>query len=416
MTRLELAIAWRYLRSRRGSKLLSFISVIAISGVVIGVSALIIIIGVMNGLQHDLRDKILVGSPDIRVLTYGDDLKMDSWRFALKKVREVPGVVAAAPFVQSEGAMNAGRTYASGVYVVGIPETASGYPQVTTIRKHAIKGKFSFESSDGTHHGVVIGQLLASRFNVWPGDTINLISVAGIQPNAATGGYVPRVYRYQVTGVFRTGMYEYDNAYVYIGLHAAQEFAGIDSSVTGIEVGTADRWNAGPVATAITNHLGFPYRTVDWEEQNHSLFQALKLEKLGMGVILLLIVIVAAFNIVSTLSMVVHDKTREIGILKAMGLHSSSIRNIFLIQGLVIGAAGTGMGLILGFAGALALDRYKFIKLDPSVYFIDHLPVNTQPRDVIIIVVASLLIAALATLYPAIQAAKLYPVDAIRSE
>lgn len=416
MTRLELAIAWRYLRSRRGSKLLSFISVIAIAGVAIGVSALIIIIGVMNGLQHDLREKILVGSPDIRVLTYGDDLKMDSWHFALKRVREVKGVVAAAPFVQSEGAMNAGRTYASGVYVVGIPGPGSGFPEVTSVRQHAVRGKFSFESKGGTHRGVVIGQLLASRFNVWPGDTINLISVAGIQPNAATGGYVPRVYQYEVTGVFRTGMYEYDNAYVYIGLSAAQEFAGIDSSVTGIEVSTTDRWNAGTVATAITKRLGFPYRTVDWQEQNHSLFQALKLEKLGMSVILLLIVIVAAFNIVSTLSMVVHDKTREIGILKAMGLPSSAIRNIFLVQGLVIGAVGTVLGLVLGFAGALALDRYKFIKLDPSVYFIDHLPVTTQPRDVILIVVASLLIAAVATLYPAIQAAKLYPVDAIRSE
>jgi lipoprotein-releasing system permease protein len=262
----------------------------------------------------------------------------------------------------------------------------------------------------------VIGQLLASRFNVWPGDRIKLISVAGVQQNAATGGYVPRVYQYEVTGVFQTGMYEYDNAYVYIDLAAAQEFAGIDSSVTGLEVSTTDRWNAGIVATRITDHLGFPYRTVDWQEQNHSLFQALKLEKLGMGVILLLIVIVAAFNIVSTLSMVVHDKTREIGILKAMGLPSSAIRNIFLVQGLVIGAVGTGLGLALGFAGALALDRYKFIRLDPSVYFIDHLPVTTQPRDVILIVVASLLIAALATLYPALQAAKLYPVDAIRSE
>jgi lipoprotein-releasing system permease protein len=416
MMRLELAIAWRYLRSRRGSRLLSFISVIAIAGVAIGVSALIVIIGVMNGLQHDLREKILVGSPDIRVLTYGDDLKMDSWHFALNRVREVPGVVAAAPFVQSEGAMNTGRTYASGVYVVGIPGPRAGFPEVTSIREHAVRGKFSFESRDGTHRGVVIGQLLASRFNVWPGDRINLISVAGVQQNAATGGYVPRVYQYEVTGVFQTGMYEYDNAYVYIDLAAAQEFAGMDSSVTGIEVGTTDRWNAATVATAITDHLGFPYRTVDWQEQNHSLFQALKLEKLGMGVILLLIVIVAAFNIVSTLSMVVHDKTREIGILKAMGLPSSAIRNIFLVQGLVIGAVGTGLGLALGFAGALSLDRYKFIKLDPSVYFIDHLPVTTQPRDVILIVVASLLIAALATLYPAIQAAKLYPVDAIRSE
>jgi lipoprotein-releasing system permease protein len=416
MTRLELAIAWRYLRSRRGSRLLSFISVIAIAGVVIGVSALIIIIGVMNGLQHDLREKILVGSPDIRVLTYSDDLKMDSWHFALNRVNEVSGVVAAAPFVQSEGAMNAGHTYASGVYVVGIPRQNAGYPEVTTVRQHTARGKFAFDAEDGTHPGVVIGDLLASRFNLSPGDTINLISVAGTQINAATGSLVPRVYQYQITGIFRTGMYAYDNTYVYVDMKDAQQFAGLDSSVTGIEVRTTDRWNASKVAAAITEHLGFPYRTVDWQEQNHSLFQALKLEKLSMGVILLLIVVVAAFNIVSTLSMVVRDKTREIGILKAMGLPSSSIRNIFLVQGLVIGAVGTGLGLLLGFAGALALDRYKFIKLDPSVYFIDHLPVTTQPRDVILIVVASLVIAILATLYPAIQAAKLYPVDAIRSE
>lgn len=416
MTPLELSIAWRYLRSRRGSKLLSFISVIAIAGVTVGVSALIIIIGVMNGLQHDLREKILVGSPDVRVLTYGDDLKMDSWHKALARVRKVPGVVAAAPFVQTEGAMNAAHAYAGGVYVVGIPGAGSGMPAVTSIRDHAVSGSFDFASRDGKRHGAVLGKLLAARFNVWPGDKINLVSIAGAQMNAVTGGFVPRVYQYEVTGIFQTGMYEYDNAYVYIDLNAAQQFAGIDSSVTGLEVRTTDRWSAATIGTRISDDLGFPYRSVDWQEQNRSLFQALKLEKMGMGVILLLIVVVAAFNIVSTLTMVVRDKTREIGILKAMGVRSSAIRNIFFVQGLVIGAVGTVFGLVLGFAGALALDRYKFIKLDPQVYFIDHLPVSTQPRDVILIVIASLLIGALATLYPAIQAAKLYPVDAIRSE
>lgn len=416
MTRLELSIAWRYLRSRRGSKLLSFISVIAIAGVTVGVSALIIIIGVMNGLQHDLREKILVGSPDVRVLTYGDDLKMDSWRNALARVRQVPGVIAAAPFVQTEGAMNAARTYAGGVYVVGIPGPKSGMPEVTSIREHAVMGNFNFVTKTGKYPGVVLGKLLASRFNVWPGDKINLISVVGAQINAVTGGFVPRVYQYEVTGIFQTGMYEYDNAYVYIDIDAAREFAGLGDAVTGLEVRTTDRWSAAAIGTKIADHLGFPYRSVDWQEQNRSLFQALKLEKMGMGVILLLIVVVAAFNIVSTLTMVVRDKTREIGILKAMGVRSSAIRNIFFLQGLVIGAVGTVLGLALGFAGALALDRYKFIKLDPQVYFIDHLPVSTQPRDVILIVIASLLIGALATLYPAIQAAKLYPVEAIRSE
>jgi lipoprotein-releasing system permease protein len=211
-------------------------------------------------------------------------------------------------------------------------------------------------------------------------------------------------------------MYEYDNAYVYIALDKAQEFAALGEGVTGIEVKTANRWEAGTVSERITAALGWPYRTVDWQEQNRSLFQALKLEKLGMGVILLLIVMVAAFNIVSTLTMVVADKTREIGILKAMGLPSKSIRRIFLVQGIVIGLVGTTLGLLLGFGGAWALEKYKFIPLDPSVYFIDHLPVATQPGDVAWIVFASILTAAIATLYPAIQASRLYPIDAIRHE
>lgn len=435
MIRLQLEIAWRYLRSRRGSKLLSFISTIAICGIVVGVSALIVIIGVMNGLQRDLREKILVGSPDIRVLTYGDDLKMDGWEFALQKVRRIPGVVAADPFVQTEGGMNANRGYASGVYVVGIVadslEQVAGGPSdsssdislitkkaqnVTTIREHAIEGDFTFRSSDGERNGVVLGKLLAERFNAWPGDTINLISVVGAQENVITGGFVPRVYPHEVTGIFESGMYEYDNAYVYMNLGSAQEFAGITPAVTGLEVKSTNRWTAAALAKELTDSLGFPFRSVDWQEQNRSLFQALKLEKLGMGVILLLIVIVAAFNIVSTLTMVVTNKTREIGILKTMGLPAKSIRNIFFYQGLVIGAVGTGIGLVIGLGISIALGTYKLVRLDPQVYFIDHLPVLLNAGDVVLIVLASMAISAIATIYPAIQAARMYPVDAIRSD
>jgi lipoprotein-releasing system permease protein len=224
------------------------------------------------------------------------------------------------------------------------------------------------------------------------------------------------VERFEVTGIVSTGMYEYDNAYVFVALDRAQELAGVDSGVTGIEVRTTDRWKAGDVGARLTSILGWPYRTVDWEEQNHSLFQALKLEKLGMGVILLLIVLVAAFNIVSTLTMVVADKTREIGILKAMGMPARSIRRIFLAQGFVIGVVGTLLGLVTGLAAALLLDKYKFIALDPQVYFIDHLPVSIQTSDVAWIVVASIAIAAIATVYPSVQASRLYPLEAIRHE
>ena len=416
MNRLELSIAWRYLRSRRGSRLLSLISVIAIGGVLVGVSALILIMGVMNGLQRDLREKILVGSPDIRVLSYGEDLKITDWKTVLAKVRQQRGVVNAAPFVLVEGGMNAGHDYAGAAYIVGIQPQARGVPDVTTIRQHVISGDFRFASSDGQHRGVVLGKLVASRYNAWPGDKINLVSISGVKPNAVTGQFVPRYFQFEVTGIVETGMYEYDNAYVYVALDRAQEFAALGDGVTGIEVKTTDRWQADKVAERITGALGWPYRTVDWQEQNRSLFQALKLEKLGMGVILLLIVMVAAFNIVSTLTMVVADKTREIGILKAMGLPAKSIRRVFLAQGVVIGLVGTLLGLLVGFGGAFALEKYKFIPLDPTIYFIDHLPVATQPADVAWIVLASIVTAALATLYPAIQASRLYPIDAIRHE
>ena len=416
MTKLELQIAWRYLRSRRGSKLLSLISIIAIGGVLVGVSALIVIIGVMNGLQHDLREKILVGSPDIRVLSYGEDLKITDWPKVLDKVRKQPGVVTAAPFVLTEALMTAGHDYAGGVYVVGLLPQGRAVADVTTIRSHAISGDFRFASTDGQQRGVVLGKLLASRFNKWPGDSINLLSAGGGKMNPVTGGFVPRVERFEVTGIVSTGMYEYDNAYAFVALDKAQNLAGLGDGVTGIEVKTADRWQAAKVASRIVGVLGWPYRSVDWEEQNHSLFQALKLEKLGMGVILLLIVLVAAFNIVSTLTMVVADKTKEIGILKAMGMPARSIRRIFFAQGLVIGVVGTVFGLLLGFGAALALDKYQFIKLDPTVYFIDHLPVSTQPADVMWIILASIAIAAVATVYPSVQASRLFPIEAIRHE
>jgi len=416
VTKLELQIAWRYLRSRRGSKLLSLISIIAIGGVLVGVSALIVIIGVMNGLQHDLREKILVGSPDIRVLTYGEDLKINDWPTLLTKVRAQPGVVAAAPFVLTEALLNGGHDYAGGVYVVGLLPQARGVPEVTTIRSHATYGDFRFASTDGQHRGVVLGKLLAARFNKYPGDSVNLLSSGGGKMNPVTGSIVPKMERFEVTGIVSTGMYEYDNSYVFVALDKAQELAGLGEGVTGIEVKTTDRWQAAGIAARLVPALGWPYRTVDWEEQNRSLFQALKLEKLGMGVILLLIVLVAAFNIVSTLTMVVADKTKEIGILKAMGMPAKSIRRIFFAQGLVIGVVGTALGLILGFAAALALDKYQFIKLDAQVYFIDHLPVSTQPTDVMWIVIASIAIAAIATVYPSVQASRLFPIDAIRHE
>ena len=409
MTRLELSIAWRCLRSRRGSRLLSLISVIAIGGVLVGVSALIVIMGVMNGLQRDLREKILVGSPDVHVLPYGDGMRMMDWRATRAAVAATPGVVRAAPFVSTQGMVRNLAGYMTGTQVMGIQ--ADGVPGADVIL-----GDFRFTRDSVSLPGAVLGKLLASKLNTFPGDTIVLVGAAGLDMNASTGAIIPRLDSAVVSGVFETGMYEYDNAYLYLELAAAQRFAGLGDDVTGIEVRAVDRWQAPAVADSLRANLKAPVRAVDWQEQNRSLFQALKLERLGMGVILLLIVVVAAFNIVSTLTMVVSDKTREIGILRAMGMPATSIRRIFLYQGIVIGAVGTGGGVAIGLSLSVLLEHYRLISLDPSVYFIDHLPVAIQIPDVLLIIVSSLVITALATLYPAAQASRLYPVDAIRHE
>ncbi len=349
------------------------------------------------------------------MLSFGENLRLEHWEGALDTVRAQPGVVAAAPFVLTQGLATSGHDYFEGVFVSGIEPELRVLQPVTDIRKYAVQGNFQFASSDGKFRGAVLGRRFAERLNAYPGDTITLIT-ASPKFNAAVGGIVPKLTRLEVTGVFRSGMYEYDNAYVYVALDVAQEFAGLGGAVTGIEVKAADRFQAPDLAAKLQDKLGYPYRVQDWEEQNAQLFQALKLEKLGMRFILLLIMLVAAFNVVSTLTMVVKDKTREIGILKAMGMRAAVVRRVFLLQGIVIGAAGTLLGATLGIAAGELIDRAKLISLDPQVYFIDHLPVRITPFDVAWIILASVAIAVVATVYPAIQAARLYPLEAIRHE
>ena len=415
-SRLDLRIAMRYLRSRRSSRLLSLITVIAVGGVTVGVMALVIVLGVMNGMQNDLREKILVVNPHLRVLTYGEGLRLDDWRSVLDTVRHTKGVVAVAPFVLSQGLISAGHDYAEGVAVVGI-ESDTGTRAVTSLPRHLTKGDLSFKTTQpGVEGGVAIGTRLASKLSAFPGDVITMVAPAGSQFNRSLGAFVPKYRRYEVTGLFETGMYDYDNSYVVMRRENAQEFAGLGSAVTGLEVRLAEPERATELGKQIESKLGYPYRALDWQLQNRSLFSALKLEKLAMGLVVFLICVVAAFNVVGTLTMVVRDKTREIGILMAMGMQRGRIRRVFLIQGVFIGMVGTVLGTVLGIIVGTSVNRGHLIPIDPSIYFIDHLPVMTNPLDALAVVAASIVIATLAPLYPSVQAAGLEPVSAIRYE
>ena len=415
-SRLDLRIAMRYLRSRRSSRLLSLITVIAVGGVTVGVMALVIVLGVMNGMQNDLREKILVVNPHLRVLTYGEGLRLDDWRSVLDTVRREKGVVAAAPFVLTQGIVSAGHDYAEGVAVVGV-ESDTGTRAVTSLPRHFTKGDLSFKPTQpGVEGGVAIGVRLASKLSAFPGDVITMVAPAGSQFNRSLGAIVPKYRRYEVTGLFETGMYDYDNSYVVMRRENAQEFAGLGAAVTGLEVRLAEPERATEFAKQIESKLGYPYRALDWQLQNRSLFSALKLEKLAMGLVVFLICVVAAFNVVGTLTMVVRDKTREIGILMAMGMQRGRIRRVFLIQGVFIGMVGTALGTVLGVIVGTSVNRGHLIPIDPSIYFIDHLPVMTNPLDALAVVAASIVIATLAPLYPSVQAGGLEPVSAIRYE
>ncbi|HEY0351934.1 MAG TPA: FtsX-like permease family protein, partial [Gemmatimonadales bacterium] len=415
-SKLEWRVARRYLTSRRNSRSASLNTVISTGGVAVGVTALIVVLGVMNGLRDDLRERILVANPHLRILTFGSGLRLDDWRQVLTQVRSQPGVVAASPEVISQAGITAGQDYGEMVNLVGFdPDTGS--KSVTSLPQSITKGDLSFKTmKPGVDGGVLLGSRLASRLSVYPGDVVTLVPVTQAKVNTALGVAVPRFWKFEVTGLFDTGMFQYDNQFVVMSRETAQRFTGLGNAVSGIAVRVADPERAPEIGAALETRLGYPYRALDWQTQNASLFSALQLEKLAMGLIIFFIMVVAAFNIVGTLTMVVTDKTKEIGILRAMGLTSTAVARVFLVQGAVIGLVGTGMGLLLGLSLAYVVDRSGWVRINPAIYFIDHLPVHIEWQDVGVVVLASLAIALVATVYPSRSAAALTPVEAIRHE
>ncbi|MGH7483108.1 MAG: FtsX-like permease family protein [Longimicrobiales bacterium] len=416
MKSLEWQIARRYLASRRKGQFLSLITLIAAGGVILGVTALLTVIAVMTGLQQDLQAKILGSTPHVYVFEQGSSFRMEDWRPVLATAKAHEASVAAEPFVVSQvGVQTVGGEFAQFGSLYGIVIDTTVEP-MTDVQRQLRSGGLAFGPTRSGRPGLLVGSRLAIRLGVLPGDLVQIIALENIRTDPFTGGLYPKVREFEVTGTFTTGMYDYDDQNMYTPIAAAQDLLALGDQVGGIAVNVREPWEADRVARSIQQGLDARYYTSDWMSLNASLFSALKLEKIAMGVILFLIVVVAAFNIISTLIMVVTDKTKEIGILKAMGMTDAGVLRVFVLQGLAVGLIGTLFGTLGGLGLIWLLDTYRFIELPGDVYFIDTLPVALELRDLLLIVLASVAVAFAATIYPARRASRLLPVDAIRHD
>ncbi|MFC1851103.1 lipoprotein-releasing ABC transporter permease subunit [candidate division CSSED10-310 bacterium] len=416
----ELFLALRYLRAKRKQMMISVITLISTLGVTIGVCALVIVLAVMSGFANDLREKIL-GANSHGVIFRRDGRPMESYEVVKKSVEAHADIVAAAPFIYQQGILRHGKRV-SGVVVKGINPALSR--RVVTVTEKMRSGSFDElmnppalpgDESEETAPlpGIVIGEELAASLGLISGENVFLISPFGTQTPM---GMVPKSREYRVCGIFYTGMYDYDSSWAYLSISEAQDFFSLDDRVSGIEIRMQDPFKADRVTTAISQKLGQEYYLRDWMSMNQSFFEALKLEKIVMFIILLFIVTVAAFGIVSSLMMMVMEKNKDIGILKAMGATSKSILLIFMAEGLIIGIMGTFFGALLGLSVSWVADKYQLIKLSGDVYYITHLPFQINSLDVFLICTLSIFISFLATIYPSMQASRLRPVEAIRYE
>jgi lipoprotein-releasing system permease protein len=400
----ELFVARRYLR-RRAGRGLSAIALIGVGGVFVGVAATLIVLSLMNGFHQELRVRILGVTPHLLISRlFNEDL--DNPDSLAREVRKVPGVKEVAPFIYAK-TMVRSRSATDGVVVRGIiPEEEN---KIIDLGRHMKEGRFEFDNN-----GVVLGYELAQTLNVRVGDELTI--ALPFSTLATPLGMLPRSRRFIVRGVFDSGMYEYNTTLIYLSLDELQRFLGMGNRVSGLEVRIADVDDAGAFARRMTKTLGYAYRVTDWIARNRNLFTALRLEKVVTFIVLTLIVIVAAFSIAGMLIMMALRKTKEIGILRAMGASRSSIARIFAGIGLLIGVIGTSLGAAFGVAVCFLLNRYQFVRLPGDVYFIKNLPVRMELTDFLITCGAAIVISFAATLYPALRAARLEPVEAIRYE
>ncbi|MDD3249063.1 MAG: lipoprotein-releasing ABC transporter permease subunit [Smithella sp.] len=425
----EFFISRRYMRAKRKQVFVSIITFISIFGIFLGVAALIIVLAVMNGFEEDLRSKILGIRSHIEV-TADMTGQMKNYRNIRHEIDGVPGVVASTPFIYTEAMIRSQRGL-TGVVIRGM-DTESA-PRVINLGKilqgsvrhldripETIRQKLP--AADRELAGILIGREMARNMGLFLHDPITIISPAG--GIATPMGMVPRMKKFIVVGVYESGFYEYDSKLAFLSLAGCQDFLDMGDAVSGIDIVVRDIYQADDVARRIQNRLGFPFYAQNWMQMNKNLFSALKLEKRVMFIILSLIVLVAAFNIISALIMVVMEKNKDIAILKSMGATSTNIMKIFIYQGLIVGAAGTLFGCIAGLTVALNLQKislfveriFNFEILPGDVYYLSELPSKVNYGDVAVIVAGTLVICFLSTIYPSWRASRLDPAEALRYE
>ena len=417
----EIFVGLRYLRAKRRTRTISLNTFISITGITLGVAALIGTLGIMTGFKEDMQAKILGTTSHVVVQARGQQT-MAGYSDLIQQVEDVPGVVAATPYIFKQVLLTS-KAGVRGVALRGIDPNKE--PEVTEMTKNVKSGTVqdlavqppptpaSADTPTQTDRkpGIIVGKELAMRLGVIVGNRINVVSPVG---SISALGMTPKIRPFQVVGLFESGMYEYDASLAYISLEEAQRFFSLGKTATGLEVKVEDVFTADAVANRIAARLGTEYMARDWMLLNRNLFSALRLEKTMMFLLLVLITLVASFNIVGTLTMIVNEKQREIAILKAMGATPQAIMRIFMLNGVVIGLTGTAIGIPLGYTFLYLIENYW--TFDQTVYFISHIPVHVKALDVVLVSCSAILISFAATLYPSWQAAKLAPVSALRYE
>ena len=402
----ELHVALRYLLARRKQAFISVITLISTLGVVVGVMALVVALALMTGLQLELRDRILGSTAHVFVWKIGG---YDDYRAEAARLQQFPNVVGAAPALMGQGLVSTARGSAF-VTLKGIDPALE--KNVTKVGQAIISGSLDSLASGGEESapGVILGKDLAEKIGAYTGDSVNVITTEG---TVSPFGVLPRTRRLVVTGIFQLGLYEFDSAYGFVSLPVARRLLGEDR-VSLIELRVDDLYRAPEIADRIGEELGASYVTDDWSEMNRSLFSALWLEKMAISITIGLIVMVAALNIVASLILLVMEKHGDIAILKTMGASARSIMTLFMLQGLIIGVVGTAAGAAGGYILARVADRYRLVQIPGDVYQISYVPFTIQGLDLLAVVVSAVLICFLATIYPARQAARLDPAEALR--